>query len=114
MESIKLRVAFMALAGASLSLPAVAATPPVNGGTANTMPGPPAAAVALPPNPAQVAPTTPQPAARNGVRRATPVASAASGAVDDGDVQTTIEDGRRVTRNAHAPNAARVGSSPNN
>ena len=117
MES-RLRMAIAALAGASFSLLATAAKAPVDGGTANATPGQPAMATATPattPDAAHVTPTAVRPAAGNGgVRRAIPAASSAASGTADGDVQTTIEDGRRVTRNAHAPDAARVGSAPNN
>ena len=117
MESVKLCMAIAALAGAGLWLPAVAATPVANGAT-NAPPATPAATPAMPATPAtpgQVPPASPMPAVHKGsVNVIARPASAASGARDGDDVQTTIEDGRKVTRNAHMPNAARVGSSPNN
>jgi hypothetical protein len=106
----RIRQAAAGWAGAGLALLAAAATAP----------GSPASAAALRATSpdtatAQLAPARLQPGARvGGARHVDPAASAASGAADDGEVQTTVEDGRRVTRNAPAPKAARVGSSPNN
>lgn len=106
----RLRKAVAAVAGAGFVLLAAATTAPGS-------PAPVAATPAPSPNTAtmRLAPAALQPGARaGGVRRVDPAASAASGAADDGEVQTTVEDGRRVSRNAHAPSAAREGSSPNN
>ena len=106
----RLRKALAAVTGAGFALLAVAATAP--GATA-----PVAATPAPSPNTAttQLAPAPLQPGVRvGGARRVDAAASAASRATDGAGVQTTVEDGRRVTRNARAPNATSAGSTPNN
>ncbi len=102
MKFVKLIVAIAALAAAGLPRAASAAAPFTNGGPATRV---------IPANAAPAAPPSTRHVARNGgVHRVNPAASAASGPQDD--QQTTVEDGRRTTRNAHPRAAARVGSSP--
>jgi hypothetical protein len=52
-------------------------------------------------------------AGNGGVHAVASAASAASRARNSRDVQTTIEDGRTVTRNAHEPHATDAAQTPN-
>ena len=86
---------------------------PVHAAAQTTSPAPIRAART---NSAQAPLSAPKPLARNGgVRRVSPAASAASAASDPrDDVQTTVEEGRITTRNAHPRAEGSAGSAPNN
>ena len=100
MDSVKRLAAIATVAVAGLSMPAQAA--------AQTSGPVPAARTTA----AQAQMQAQRPLARNGgVRRANPAAAAASDPRDD--VQTTVEEGRVTTRNAHPRAEGSAGSAPN-
>ena len=99
MDCVKRLAAVVAAAVAGLSMPAHAAEPTTNAAPATTA------------TPAQAPRQMPGPVVRNGgVHRAGPAASAASDPRDD--VQTTVEEGRTTTRNAHPRAEGGAGSAP--
>jgi hypothetical protein len=91
-----------------LSLPAHAADAPgVAVGTGNSK-----AAAATAPSAMTRLPSQ-RVAGNGGVHAVVPAASAAARARNSGEVQTTIEDGRTVTRNAHDRHATDAAQTPN-